>query len=123
MEITVFTSWDQVIPYKEIWNRILEDIKSDIVFLTFEWLYIWWEYHGPDNELFILMVTEGDDILGFCPLMKVPTRGYKEIRFIGGDEASYMNFIAREEYKEKFIAGVLDFLMKRDYKRYNKSEP
>lgn len=72
---------------------------------------MWWEYHGLGNKLFILMVTEVDDIIGFCPLMKVPSKGYEEIRFIGGDEASYMNFILRKESRKKAIESIIDYLM------------
>ena len=88
-------------PYKDIWNGILEDRGSDIVFMTLEWLNKWWEYHGVAKKLFILMIIQEEQILGFCPLMKVPAKGYEEIRFIGGDEASCMGIVVKKNLRKK----------------------
>ncbi len=49
--------------------------------------------------------------MGFCPLMEVPARGYDEIRFIGGNETSYMGFTIKNGYKRIVIENILDYLM------------
>ncbi|MFU0801343.1 MAG: GNAT family N-acetyltransferase [Xylanivirga thermophila] len=114
MRIHVIESFDEVFIYRDIWNEILSSMDSDIVFVRLEWLHMWWRYHGSDNRLFILMLTKDDSIIGFCPLMKVPRRGYEEVRFIGGDEASYMDFIVEKTYMKEAIEGMLDYLVHMD---------
>jgi len=111
VNIKMLNSWEEVFQYKNIWDDILRETDNSIVFITFEWLYMWWQYHGFKKKLFILMLSKDDEIIGFCPLMKVPKKGYEEIRFIGGDEASYMDFVIREAYKNDTIEWSLDYLM------------
>ncbi len=111
MKIKVLDSLEEILPYKNIWNDILSGNDSNIVYSSFEWLYTWWQYHGEGNKPYILMLIEGDDIAGFCPLMKVPKRSYEEIRFIGAYEANYMEFIIRKEYKARCIERILDHLI------------
>ena len=71
MEIQVFNSLDDILPYRDIWDGILSDIDSNIVYAKLEWLYMWWQYHGRDIKPFILTLIEDGEIVGFCPLMKV----------------------------------------------------
>ena len=111
MEIQVFNSLDDILPYRDIWDGILSDIDSNIVYAKLEWLYMWWQYHGRDIKPFILTLIEDGEIVGFCPLMKVSKRGYEEIRFIGGDEAGSMEFIIKKAYRVQGIEKILDYLI------------
>lgn len=111
LEIEALRNWNEVIPYRATWDSILAENNCDIVFMTFDWLHLWWKYHGQGNRLLFLIAKEGNRILGFCPLMEVPARGYDEIRFIGGDETSYMGFTIKNGYKCIVIESILDYLM------------
>lgn len=104
-------SWDKIKPYKAMWDSILRENNTDIVFMTFEWLYLWWKYHGEGKRLFFLVAKDDNNILGFCPLMEVPARGYKEIRFIGGNELSYMGFPIKSGFKCAVLGSILDYLI------------
>ena len=57
------------------------------------------------------MLSKDEEIIGFCPLIKVPRKGYEEIRFIGEDEASYMDFVIKRPYKNEAIERILDYLI------------
>lgn len=52
-----------------VWNHLLLSMEYPIVFLTWEWIYTWWEHFGANNrEPVILVVYEGEHVRGILPL-------------------------------------------------------
>jgi CelD/BcsL family acetyltransferase involved in cellulose biosynthesis len=92
-----------------IWNDLLSQSPANNYFLTWEWLWNWWEVFAETNdELRILVFENGDAIIGIAPfyvrkrfLAKIyPVR---RMMFLGTQEhgegdvgSDYMNVICRE---------------------------
>lgn len=55
---------------KDSWNELLQQCPDNDIFLTWEWLFHWWKYHGDDKKLRILLIKERDNILGIAPFMQ-----------------------------------------------------
>ena len=53
---------------RPVWNELLLKMEYPIVFLTWEWMYTWWEHFGGNREPVILVVSEDDTIRGILPL-------------------------------------------------------
>ena len=54
---------------KEQWNLLLEQCSDNNIFLAWEWLFTWWQYFGNDKKLRILLIKEGNNIIGIAPFM------------------------------------------------------
>ncbi len=51
------------------WNQLLKESDNDNIFLTWEWVYTWWEVFGGESELFIITVkNDKGDLIGIAPL-------------------------------------------------------
>jgi CelD/BcsL family acetyltransferase involved in cellulose biosynthesis len=71
------------------WNDLLARSSSDTIFMTWEWQKTWWEWFGHDEQLYLLTVRDGVELLGLAPLY-APTEGpsLKTLRLVGGVELS-----------------------------------
>ena len=69
LEIEIIEDFDRFLELEPVWNKTLTKSDIDIPFLTFEWFECWWRWYENDNALFIILVKEGEEILGIAPLM------------------------------------------------------
>jgi len=108
-DVEVFSS------LKERWDALLEESSDNNIFLTWEWLFIWWRHYGKGKQLRILLIKEQDKIIGILPLMQWQ---YKKGPFhvnvlenICAEECDYSGVILTERIDES-IAVLLDYLSK-----------
>jgi CelD/BcsL family acetyltransferase involved in cellulose biosynthesis len=70
-----------------IWDRLLLAMPEHTVFQSYRYQRLWWKHFGGDSELLIVLILEGDEIVGIAPLRtsieKVYGRYRREIDFIG----------------------------------------
>jgi CelD/BcsL family acetyltransferase involved in cellulose biosynthesis len=74
------------------WNELLESSGSNTVFLTFEWVSVWWSVFRKGKTLLILLVYDGQDLIGIAPLC-ISMSPFRKIEIIGGSLADYQDFI------------------------------
>jgi CelD/BcsL family acetyltransferase involved in cellulose biosynthesis len=55
---------------RDEWNALLASSRSDSLFLTWEWLFTWWQHLGVAGRLDILVVRDGDRLKGVAPLAR-----------------------------------------------------
>ena len=55
---------------RETWNKLLRESSDDNIFLTWEWLFMWWQHYGGDKKLRILIIKESGKIIGIAPFMQ-----------------------------------------------------
>ncbi|MDL5503965.1 MAG: hypothetical protein QSU88_12215, partial [Candidatus Methanoperedens sp.] len=51
------------------WNDLLAKSPDGNIFLTWEWLFEWWEYFNNGKKLKILMIEDRDETVGIMPLL------------------------------------------------------
>lgn len=100
------------------WAALLKKSKSDTVFLTWEWLYTWWEYFSGNKQLFILTVhDENENLVGIAPLCmdkkklgKIPVLNY--IKFLGTMPISsdHLDFIIHQGMEWKTLEAIFGYL-------------
>lgn len=100
---------------KEEWNNLLENSRSNTIFLRWEWLYNWWlVYENPRRSLCLILVKENRRLLGIAPLCTETRFGgvIKEIRFLGSNIvcSDYLDFILLENREEEVLLSILSFL-------------
>lgn len=99
------------------WNRLLSASRADTVFLTWEWLDAWVQtFLAPGRELFVLVVREGDEIVGLAPWYLARSAGFvlpvRSIAFLGSPETSsdYLDVIALKGREKRVALAIYDFL-------------
>jgi CelD/BcsL family acetyltransferase involved in cellulose biosynthesis len=117
MEIEIIDNIEKLKDYRCRWDEILYENNNDNPFLEQDWLINWWKHFGSEYKLYIILIKHNDNILGFCPLMKIRKLLYTEIRFISYRWCSYMDFIISNEYREQTLEYLISYLryMKGNY--------
>ena len=103
---------------KKDWVALLKKSKSDTAFLTWEWMYIWWECFKGNKQLFILAVyDENEELVGIAPLCMdkkeiadIPVLDY--IIFLGTMPVSsdHLDFIIHQGRERDTLEIIVNYL-------------
>jgi len=97
MRIIHVDKYADFLALSEIWNSTLEKCSSSNIFLTWEWLSLWWKYFSLDRELVLLLLEDNEEITGIAPLMYSVNSAFglrtKKIEFVGTGASDYNGFI------------------------------
>src|SRR5438874_11297400 len=52
----------------EQWNSLLARSTANTVFLTWEWLYSWWQHFGERRQLSIMLAEQDGKLVGIARL-------------------------------------------------------
>jgi hypothetical protein len=99
------------------WNMIAENSGHHVPFLCFDWFKIWLKYFVKGNDLFILLVYDGDHPVAIAPLLfkSEKFRGFikaRKIELIGNVHSPIRNFIFKnqdDEEKGRSLRDIIDF--------------
>ncbi|HKA56206.1 MAG TPA: GNAT family N-acetyltransferase [Candidatus Binatia bacterium] len=87
-------------PYREGWDRLVEQSPTNTVFQTFEWLGSWWDVFGDQYRLLVLLGFEGDTLVAAAPLVlsekRMFSRQMRCLEFAAGMRADYADFLYRD---------------------------
>ncbi|NIL98351.1 MAG: GNAT family N-acetyltransferase [Planctomycetales bacterium] len=68
-QIVEFNQIQDAWGYAAAWTRLLGQTPGASFFQTLEWLEIYWRHFGHDQKLRLLLVMEGEQVLGIVPLV------------------------------------------------------
>jgi CelD/BcsL family acetyltransferase involved in cellulose biosynthesis len=92
------------------WNALVAANETNTIFQTYEWFDAWWQVFGARRQLFFLVLREGDEIVGFAPLMRHRSVfGWRQLEFAGTGNADYQDFILPKD-KPRAMAAICGFL-------------
>jgi len=118
MEFKLHTTFDRLEPLATSWNTLVETGITNAPFLRFEYLSTWWGTHGggewkDNSELAVVTAWNEGDLIGIAPLFLAKNREGKDaLMLLGSIEISdYLDMIVRPENHQKFIFGLLDWLL------------
>ena len=98
---------------EEEWEQLLPSCTSNNVFLTPCWQRTWWEkMGGPEQELRLVRLLDGDATLGIAPLLKER----ESITFLGGTDLwDIHDFIVAKGSEEQFFHALVEYLEDEDW--------
>jgi CelD/BcsL family acetyltransferase involved in cellulose biosynthesis len=68
----VITDEKEFASLESTWNAFLQTCdKSNSIYLTHDWITIWWRYFGESRKMNILLIEKKGELIGIIPLMKV----------------------------------------------------
>ena len=99
-----------------VWNKILSNSKQDKIFLSWEWLYTWWETYSDKKILKLLLFKDNDgNIQGFAPFYigyeKTFGITFRVLRMIGSEEvcSEYLDVIAPKEKENEITDAIVEY--------------
>lgn len=101
---------------REEWTTLLHKSRAANLFLTWEWMFTWWQIFGGGFELMLLTVRRGEALVGIAPLLRQPRRAFgvpvRVVRFLGGGVASsdHLDLILDPTSEALATAALLDYL-------------
>jgi hypothetical protein len=90
MIIEVIRHTDHLKQFEPMWNKSIECLNFDSLFVTYEWIYVWAKHFANDDNLFIVVAYEDEMLLGIFPLLR------KTQTFAG---VSYTSFQSMTNYE------------------------
>jgi CelD/BcsL family acetyltransferase involved in cellulose biosynthesis len=98
-------------------NQLLNNSHQNNIFLTTEWLSSWWELWGQENQIYILIAQEQQQLLGFAPLMInnqtwLSFSSIRVVSFINSNQvaADHLDFVCRNGCEEKVSEAIFNYL-------------
>ena len=122
MKIREINSVDEFKFMRGIWNDLLGKSRDRNIFLTWEWLFKWWEHFGTNKKLQILVIEDQNDIIGIMPLLCSTYHtflfSYNIIENIGINLSDYGGGIIYSDMDDDQINKMLNLM--KDYLNHNK---
>lgn len=116
MQIEVVSTESELDRLSAEWNELLADSDTDNPFLQWEWCSTWWRHYGEGHELVVVLVRDGDQLVGLAPLYVEragdgPQRGV--MKFLGTGEvcSEYLSFVLRHGREPEGMQSILEFLL------------
>ena len=54
---------------KKSWDALLAQNHRQSGFITWEWLFSWWEIYGQEDQLWLITAWQGEELVGLIPLV------------------------------------------------------
>ena len=124
-QIEVISNNDDFFSLREQWNEINEHSLNGNIFISWEWLYTWWEtYQNQSNRsLYILKCTNSDnELLGIAPFQIInnPKKYFpcsRQLILIGTGETDgshvfgeYMDLIIKKGHETSVVNALSNYL-------------
>ena len=125
--ISVITKTDEFFALREQWNAINQSSPKGTIFVTWEWLYTWWETYRKDSnrQLYILTCTNNrNQIIGIAPFQIInnPKKYFpcsRQLILLGTGETDgsyvfgeYMDLVIQFGQEQRVIDCFSSFLSK-----------
>jgi CelD/BcsL family acetyltransferase involved in cellulose biosynthesis len=113
LEIRVVTDADEFRSLREPWDSLLVKSSDNNAYLTWEWLFTWWQHYGKGKKLNILVIGDGEQPIGIIPLMQAsygkPPFRIDVLENIGAMDPDYSGAILPER-QDECLAVFLSYL-------------
>lgn len=100
---------------KTEWDNLLNKSNNPNIFLTWEWLYEWYDNLVTKEKLYIITVRNNKDLLGIAPFINTlkPILNIKIIKFLGSSfvYSDYLDLIIRDGFEDIVVKEIFSFLL------------
>jgi CelD/BcsL family acetyltransferase involved in cellulose biosynthesis len=117
VKVVLIKTEEEFFGLEKEWNTILQESRSDTIFLTWEWLNTWWKAYGNGKELYVLQILKNGDKIGLVPLYRRTISKYEVLSFRaltllgdGSGDSDYLDWIALKGQEELVGQAVVEFL-------------
>lgn len=125
MEVEIIQDISKFSGMRLEWNSLLEKSSAFSVYLSWEWLFTWWETFGKtrDRQLYIITARENGELIGIAPFIKRQIKAFgvidrTRVELLGTGEgeddevcSNYMDFIVTPKMEETFAKEVVNIFL------------
>ncbi len=107
MRVEEFSTTEEFKSLEPIWNTTLNNSSHPTLYLTYEWLSVWWKCHQtPEKRLYILVIRDDETVFAIAPFMIIT-------RTIFGIPVRTISFLSmmRYAYSALNCSGSLDIIV------------
>lgn len=124
MQIEIVDNIKQFRELRNEWDELLEKSNCESIFLTWEWLYNWWEHFNENKEPFIMLIKDESckKIVGIAPFYIQKTTLFnlpkvKKIKFLGTEKVAsdFLDFIMYPGLEDNILSAVYEYLIKNNH--------
>jgi CelD/BcsL family acetyltransferase involved in cellulose biosynthesis len=87
------TTAEEFKSFEPHWNALLARSGVDSIFLTFEWLWTWWEHFGAGHRLLVAVVRRAERVVALVPWMISKREGFRQVQFVSHKLTDRKDFI------------------------------
>jgi CelD/BcsL family acetyltransferase involved in cellulose biosynthesis len=119
MNIHIIKTFDEFLSVREEWDDLLKSSASDCIFLTHEWLSVWWRHLSERRRLHIVTVRDADQLIGILPVAERAPQFIRMmprvLEFIGSGVigSDYLDVIVRSGHEREALSAIADHLNQR----------
>src|SRR5262249_22517694 len=113
IETTLVTSASEFDALRDDWHGLLSRSPTNSVFLTWEWLFPWWQVYGRNAPLRLVVAHDNGRLCGIAPLYRNtiylgPAR-FRTLEFLGARHVAseYLDFIAESDAYAPIVNALL----------------
>jgi CelD/BcsL family acetyltransferase involved in cellulose biosynthesis len=96
---------------REEWTELLRCSGCSCLFLTWEWMFTWWQHLGGSRRRHLITVRQDGLLIAIAPLALCPPRlkrlkPFQALEFLaaGSVGSDYLSFLVRRGYEEAALA-------------------
>jgi CelD/BcsL family acetyltransferase involved in cellulose biosynthesis len=108
LRVDVISDFKSLVSAKPEWDRLIDLAGIEHPFLGHDWIQSWWESFGAGRKLNILLVKDGEELVGIAPLMMSRKRMYgvsvRELGFMYNDHTPRFDFIVARNHASVYQA-------------------
>jgi len=107
MKAELVSDEEQLWNLKEPWKDLQSLGAAKDITTTWQWMSTWWEVFREGRSLALLVVRDGEEVVGIAPFVR------RSIRYFGLIPYTRMEFMASgEDEKDEICSDYLDFVIK-----------
>ncbi len=108
------------------WGVLLERCPAANPFLSWEWLFSWWQHFNHGHTLRLVTAWQGEELVGIAPLMFSTRRKYgvpfRVLQSLAAGALDMGGFLVRDGDRQIFAALLGDVLAERRWDLFEVSE-
>lgn len=98
---------------REPWTALIDESAEATPFQTWEWQSTWWKHFGRGRRAHIVLVHDGDTLVGIMPLIRSGLP-WRTLRAMGGGPSDYLHPISRAGHEDAVASALLDLLQSQE---------
>lgn len=123
MNLKIIKDTNELYEIEEEWKKLQSENNEITFYSTIEFIKEWWNINESDASLFVIIVTEGNKVLGVAPLC-IETRKkfflkYRVLKFLG--RGDFFNFILQEKNNLTIAKKIFEEIEK-NHEKWDKIE-
>ncbi len=103
MEVIIYEYFDEC---EDILRDLENRAQNNNPFLSVDWLKLWWEHFGRDKSLYIMIIVDNGDPIGFAPFYLIRNSRIKSFHLIGSGFSSYLDMNCVTGYEHKMLESI-----------------